>query len=431
MKSRVGLAVSVGLNFGLAGVLGWLWLNPPAAAPAPTPGEVEVVSLNSGEATNQVQLRYLRRPDFRFPTNAFPHFTWRAIESTNYQRYVANLRAIHCPEKTIRDIILADVNDLYATRWKQLLEKHAAEFKYWKTGNALPGYPDKSIEDAGKEMDAERKALLKELLGIDVTDSVTQFGAVDPMQLTLGFLPEDRRNKVIALQNEYAQARADLIARGAENGDLESALKQLQDEHQKKLAALMSPEELQRYELTTSPLAMSLRSELAGFEPTEEEFRQIYESRKAKEAEVEATRVFLGAQIQAQEAQEAADRQAAATAAAANAALLEKLGPQRFAQLQRANDPDYQLLMRVSATGDISPVAANRVYEYQQVADVEAQKVRANTDLTLEQREVALNSIRAETERTIRENLGDAVLRAYRQWNDQIVIQQNQNAASQ
>src|SRR4051812_43050063 len=43
-------------------------------------------------------------------------FTWNEIESTNYPAYIANLRRIGCPQKTIRDIIVADVNDLFAER---------------------------------------------------------------------------------------------------------------------------------------------------------------------------------------------------------------------------------------------------------------------------------------------------------------------------
>src|SRR5262245_60208829 len=44
------------------------------------------------------------------------YFTWREIESDDYPTYVANLRDISCPEQTIRDIIIADVNGLYARR---------------------------------------------------------------------------------------------------------------------------------------------------------------------------------------------------------------------------------------------------------------------------------------------------------------------------
>ena len=36
-------------------------------------------------------------------------FQWRQIESTNYKTYVAGLRRIGCPEKTLDDIIIAEV----------------------------------------------------------------------------------------------------------------------------------------------------------------------------------------------------------------------------------------------------------------------------------------------------------------------------------
>src|SRR6266436_2371542 len=41
---------------------------------------------------------------------------WRSIESEDYRAYIKNLREIKCPEETIRDIIIADVNKLFARR---------------------------------------------------------------------------------------------------------------------------------------------------------------------------------------------------------------------------------------------------------------------------------------------------------------------------
>src|SRR5437868_620849 len=44
-------------------------------------------------------------------------FHWSLVESRDYRFYIANLRAIGCPEETIRDIIIAEVNRLY---WPKL-----------------------------------------------------------------------------------------------------------------------------------------------------------------------------------------------------------------------------------------------------------------------------------------------------------------------
>ena len=42
--------------------------------------------------------------------------TWETVEASSYLDYIDNLRRIDCPEETIRDIILADVNKLYKTK---------------------------------------------------------------------------------------------------------------------------------------------------------------------------------------------------------------------------------------------------------------------------------------------------------------------------
>src|SRR5207244_2483089 len=47
-------------------------------------------------------------------------FHWSQVESTDYKQYIMNLRAVGCPESTIRDIILADINKLYAPREEPL-----------------------------------------------------------------------------------------------------------------------------------------------------------------------------------------------------------------------------------------------------------------------------------------------------------------------
>src|ERR1700742_2319118 len=44
------------------------------------------------------------------------NFTWEQITSTNYLEFVKNLRAIGCPEQTVRDIVTSEINRVYARR---------------------------------------------------------------------------------------------------------------------------------------------------------------------------------------------------------------------------------------------------------------------------------------------------------------------------
>src|SRR5437867_12387881 len=44
-------------------------------------------------------------------------FAWSEVESADFKQYMANLRGIGCPEETIRDLIVAEVNKLFAPRF--------------------------------------------------------------------------------------------------------------------------------------------------------------------------------------------------------------------------------------------------------------------------------------------------------------------------
>lgn len=55
-------------------------------------------------------------------------FRWSQLESTDYRTYLANLRRVGCPEQTIRDILTADVDSLYAPRRERLERALNASF---------------------------------------------------------------------------------------------------------------------------------------------------------------------------------------------------------------------------------------------------------------------------------------------------------------
>jgi hypothetical protein len=47
-------------------------------------------------------------------------FEWRQLEAPDYPTYIANLRSIKCPERTVREIVAADLADLYAQKRQEL-----------------------------------------------------------------------------------------------------------------------------------------------------------------------------------------------------------------------------------------------------------------------------------------------------------------------
>jgi hypothetical protein len=89
-------------------------------------------------------------------------FHWSQLESSDYRTYVANLRAVGCPEQTIRDIITADVDSLYAARRKALEEKQASPAKAaWPSASGSRQALDAQLE----QLHSEETYVLAALLG--------------------------------------------------------------------------------------------------------------------------------------------------------------------------------------------------------------------------------------------------------------------------
>src|ERR1041384_2536872 len=102
MRRRVLLWLSLGVNIALALMLARFASVPAKMADASPPPPAPTADPSKIYKTNVVVRRQ--------------NFTWNEIESPDYATYIANLRAIACPEATIRDIIVADVNQVFARR---------------------------------------------------------------------------------------------------------------------------------------------------------------------------------------------------------------------------------------------------------------------------------------------------------------------------
>ncbi len=79
----------------------YLWRErqrPVSVAERPVGREVKV---------KQIGQQKIFRPQRQPPERARP--PWSLIESDDYHQYAENLRAIGCPDKTVRDILVADI----------------------------------------------------------------------------------------------------------------------------------------------------------------------------------------------------------------------------------------------------------------------------------------------------------------------------------
>ena len=265
MKTNRALLISILLNLAL---LGWV-ISLLIIYHRKTRGS----AAGNSTFTTSVSVAHLKPAEHpasqRLPPPRAERFDWRQVESEDYKEYIANLRAIGCPEKTIKDIITADVNDLFSSRRSAITQsKH---YEYWR---ANPLNLSEDEQKQLRELNRQKYEVLK-ALGIESSDSTdlmrdylrTRFEAEE---LKLEFLSEPKRQSLKEILFRLSQER--LAA-----GDDRRKMDEFENQTQSEIRSLLTPDEFHDYELRTSMTGVQLRFALKEMEPTEQEFRTIFE----------------------------------------------------------------------------------------------------------------------------------------------------------
>lgn len=340
-------------------------------------------------------------------TNAF---RWNQLESDDYRQYIANLRGVGCPEATIKDIIMTDVMRLYAQRRGQF-ERNGRPFKFWETDEKreLKQYQVQEREKQLAQINKELPAVLRELLGINYEREMKKyFVDTDEDNQRLAFLSQNRRDALLALRDKYEGKREfatyNLTNGVMSAGDIEK-LKQIDQEQDAELSALLSPEEKEEYELSMSPTADHLRQQLVGFNPTEAEFRDLFQRQQA----IDSAYAY----------EDMSDPTVRAAKAADEDKMMQEvktsLGPDRAAAMDRAQDTDYRQVALLSERYDLPAETSQTIVDMRQAAEDEKKQLLSDTNIPPERVQVALKAIEAETERAARQTLGDEAYTQYSQ----------------
>lgn len=400
MNARVTIAALLGLCTGLTVLSLYLLrqLNqPPAVVPeavsAVLTGRVVRVFTNP-PAPGRVVVRSI---------------DWSTVESDDYAAYLENLRRIGCPEETVRDIILADVRKVFARR-RAALVPPPADFEFWRTpAERTTAAADRRADDehdaALRALDREERALIRRLLGASPEALARAESGPEPGLLRhVAFLPPERQAAVADLLARFDERGYELLLAAEDPAVGREPQAMLEAERRAALAGLLTPEELLEYDLRTSPLADELRDAFRGAETTREEFVALFKLRQQAEAAL--------AEIPGDALDAAARREV--IAAETEQAVRETLTPQRFADFERARDPDYQVLYDLALDHKVEPVVAAQVYDMRRTVAEQADRLRDDPLLTAEQKRAGLTAIRRETERAIGEVLGAPLLDLYR-----------------
>ena len=386
MRWRSFLLISLAANLALA--MAWLAAEHRYAKTAASGAQV---------VTNQtaiIRTNILFRRHF---------FTWSEIESPDYVAFIKNLRDIACPEQTIRDIIIADVNALYARR--RAVEVLTPEQQWWRAA------PDPAVQAAAnldlRKLDDERRTLLTRLLGPG-WDSGDQISLPRPTRAglaldgpILGLLSSEVKQavqEIAARSQDRLQAYLDSQRKDGNPVDLVELAK-FRQQTRDELARLLNPQQLEEFLLRFSQNATALRTELAQlrfFNLSQDEFRQLFRARDTFDLQL----ALLGDATDTDTAQ-----RRAALEQRRDASIKLALGENRYAEYQRLHDASYREA-DAQAQQAGAPESAGALYEIKQVVADEQQRIRNNAELTEEQKAIELKRVELEQLKAIALALG-------------------------
>lgn len=343
---------------------------------------------------------------------------WRAVEEADYKEYIKNLRSIQCPEETIRDIIIADVNKLYASKFKSARPAQPAkERKYWEADTVSYQYRSRSPEQREEEklrrdLEKEKRELLEELLGIDYSAELAKSNMwnANTMDQQLSFLSEEKRQAIKDVQKKW-QKEMQAFYETTEPGEpwtpeQQKKQKELMKRQEAEIAQLLSPQEKEEYDLRVSNTSAGVRNDLAAFEPSEAEFKRMFQLRKAFDEKF--------TDYVSDPDDEEGQKKWSQAYSALQKEFTDGLDPARKAEFELARSYGYRELVGLTKAFDVPRKSAKKVYEMKSTVEKEAMRLRNDRTLTDEQRKTALKAIRVETEKALTEALGDKALRSYK-----------------
>ncbi len=341
--------------------------------------------------------------------------TWLDIQSTDLKQLVRRLREAGCPDETVKDIVVAEVNRIYAVRTRELWPlRYENDTKFWKTqSNRYNSESQKKQRESwrkDRELQKEKSALLVELLGVDpekqqrIEDGYDEF-YFNWQERQVSFLPESKRVAALKILDDFGEKQQEMYAANAGIHDAQSRAeqKQLEAEKMAALAQILSPSELRDYELRQSQTAQQLSSDLRNTTVSREEYEAIFDIKKKYGDSINNWGdLNKGERNQAEENRKAMKAELAAS-----------LGTDKFKEYERGTDYYYQQLTRLAKKNDLPADTAGKVYDYKTTAEDAVKNLRGNKDMTREESQAALQQIRTETEATLKNTLGEKAYNSY------------------
>jgi hypothetical protein len=207
------------------------------------------------------------------PAPAAAPIDWKTMKpDRNLHTLVANLRAAGFPPSVVRAVASQLVSD-------QLDSSAMDHLPFWKKNPNNPEYLA-----AQQELSGQRRDMIKDLLGADARPSAMMDAAT--RERRFGQLPDDKVDQIENITRDYNDLRSKLYA-SRKSGDMTgtmSAQAAAEQEQHAELASVLSPAELEQYEMRSSSSASKLMGALKDLDVNEAEYTALFRAQKSFDA---------------------------------------------------------------------------------------------------------------------------------------------------
>jgi hypothetical protein len=377
MRNPNGLLLSLALNAALVLGLGWVWR--PHTVPAPTAGVAPAAPFVTVSAGAQPPAPTQGVADPGLAPLATEAVDWSRFSTGDWRRYRDELVACGCPRPTVRHILVPLVNRHFTQRQHALAAEISAHF--WEVFCPPARQWKEELEKHFEAAEAEREAALAQLFPGHWSESAAPPASRPDVRVS--FLPPTLADQVLAAERNRDELIQEARTTQPQPQLQEELSQQARAGFEAELARLLTPEELTEWRARNSNRADWAKS-LDGVELSPTELAEI-----ARLKDTDRDHGYP----------------AATSAEEKETGIKALLGPERFAEFERAQDDTYQQLRNLSRRTGLGESELNALWQAQKDMQTQAEQSARNPSLSRAERTAELAALRVRHEAAVQETL--------------------------
>ena len=237
-------------------------------------GENVAAVPQAGEGTKQES-----KPQTKAVLPELPKLTWDKMESADYKAYIGNLRKVGFPEELIREIIVADVNKMYAAREEPLRTPPVPHDAPLNVRRRKPTVADVENLMKLREILIEKHELLEQLLGVEVPREIvrTPYSRnYEAAEYAVRQLPGEKQRAALEIYEKEILLDDLNQAHGLRGKEELAAYRRINEERDAALKQILTEEEFESFIMNATPPGSEMQRRVMGMEPTDEEMLAMW-----------------------------------------------------------------------------------------------------------------------------------------------------------